>query len=65
MRSKTMLRAGWLFVSLSILAAQQPADPNANFTGKVERLESNIHVRAARIHFEAGARTKWHIHERG
>ncbi len=60
-----MIRAGWLFISLSILTAQQPADPNANFTGKVERLESNIHVRAARIHFEAGARTKWHVHERG
>ena len=60
-----ILRVGGLFVSLSILVAQQPVDPNANFTGKVQRLDSNIHVRAARIHFEAGARTKWHVHERG
>ena len=44
---------------------KQPADESANFTGTVHRLESNIRVRAARIRFEPGARTKWHIHERG
>jgi quercetin dioxygenase-like cupin family protein len=61
-----MIRAALLLVALTaILSAQQPPDPNANFTGTVTRLESNIHVRAARIHFEPGARTKWHIHERG
>ncbi len=61
-----MRRGGWLLVALSAaLSAQQPPDPNANFTGTATRLESNIRVRAARIHFEAGARTKWHIHERG
>jgi quercetin dioxygenase-like cupin family protein len=61
-----MSRAGLLLVALTaVLSAQQPPDPNANFTGTVTRLESNIHVRAARIHFEPGARTKWHIHERG
>ena len=61
-----MIRAALLLVALTaILSAQQPTDPNANFTGTVTRLESNIHVRAARIHFEPGARTKWHIHERG
>lgn len=61
-----MSRAGLLVVALAaVLSAQQPADRNANFTGTVTRLESNIHVRAARIHFEPGARTKWHIHERG
>ncbi len=53
-----------LGVGLALCAQQQP-DPNANFTGTATRLESNIHVRAARIHFEPGARTKWHIHERG
>jgi quercetin dioxygenase-like cupin family protein len=61
-----MSRAGLLLVALTaVLSAQQLPDPNANFTGTVTRLESNIHVRAARIHFEAGARTKWHVHERG
>lgn len=61
-----MIRAALLLVALAAaLSAQQPSDPNANFTGTVTRLESNIHVRAARIHFEPGARTKWHIHERG
>jgi quercetin dioxygenase-like cupin family protein len=54
-----------LAIILSTLSAQEQPDPNANFTGTVTRLESNIHVRAARIHFEAGARTKWHVHERG
>lgn len=49
------------------LSAQekQPADESGNFTGTVHRLESNIRVRAARIHFDPGARTKWHVHERG
>ena len=61
-----MSRGGLLLVALAAaLSAQQPPDPNANFTGTVTRLESNIRVRAARIHFEPGARTKWHVHERG
>jgi quercetin dioxygenase-like cupin family protein len=61
-----MSRASLLLGALTaVLSAQQPPDLNANFTGTVTRLESNIHVRAARIHFEPGARTKWHIHERG
>ena len=41
------------------------ASGQENFTGTVKRLESNIPVRAARIRFEPGARTKWHVHERG
>ena len=61
-----MIRGGLLLVALAAaLSAQQPPDPNANFTGTATRLESDIHVRAARIHFEPGARTKWHVHERG
>jgi quercetin dioxygenase-like cupin family protein len=36
----------------------------SNFTGKATRDEAP-QVRAARIHFERGARTKWHTHERG
>jgi quercetin dioxygenase-like cupin family protein len=45
-----------------MMYAQQP--DNSNFTGKATRQEGP-QVRAARIHFEAGARTKWHTHERG
>ena len=61
-----MSRASLLVaILLSTLSAQEQPDPNANFTGTATRLESNIHVRAARIHFEPGARTKWHVHERG
>jgi len=61
-----MTRARWLFIALlPLLSAQQP-DTSGHFTGAiVTRLESNIHVRAARIHFEPGARTRWHVHERG
>ena len=59
--SRTMLLAAFAVA----LSAQQPPEPNSNFTGAVTRLESNIRVRAARIHFEPGARTKWHVHERG
>lgn len=47
--------------AIFVLRAQQP---ESNFTGKVTR-DTAPQVRAARIHFEAGARTKWHTHERG
>jgi quercetin dioxygenase-like cupin family protein len=61
-----MTRARWLLIALLPLASAQQPDTSGNFTGgTVTRLESNIRVRAARIHFEAGARTKWHVHERG
>src|SRR5690349_13395891 len=45
-----------------LLRAQQPKE--SNFTGKATR-DAAPQVRPARIHFEAGARTKWHTHERG
>ena len=50
---------------LPVLFAQQPPAAESNFTGTATRLESNIRVRAARIRFDPGARTKWHIHEHG
>ena len=59
------LCAALLTVWTSSAQQKQAAEPNANFTGTVTRLESNIRVRAARIRFEPGARTKWHVHERG
>ena len=48
--------------AIVMLYAQQPE--NSNFTGKATRDEVP-QVRPARIRFEAGARTKWHTHERG
>jgi len=48
--------------AIVMLYAQQPE--NSNFTGKATRDEAP-QVRPARIRFEAGARTKWHTHERG
>ena len=45
------------------IARAQQAD-SANFTGNVTR-DAVPQVRSARIHFAAGARTKWHAHERG
>jgi quercetin dioxygenase-like cupin family protein len=52
-------------LGLALLVLFLPAQENGNFTGTVTRLASDIHVRAARIHFEPGARTKWHAHEKG
>lgn len=56
------LVAAFGLAAVLMLYAQQP--DNSNFTGKATRQEAP-QVRAARIHFEAGARTKWHTHERG
>jgi quercetin dioxygenase-like cupin family protein len=48
---------------LWLIHAQEKQNPN--YTGKVTQLEMNAKVRAARLHFEPGARTKWHSHEKG
>jgi quercetin dioxygenase-like cupin family protein len=46
------------------LHAQQA--PNSNFTGgKVTRLEETPPGQIGYFHFDPGARTKWHIHEKG
>lgn len=60
-----MSRKFYLLVAIAVLVLVVPAQENGNFTGTVTRLASNIPVRAARIHFEPGARTKWHAHEKG
>jgi len=46
-----------------IMHAQQEQNPN--FTGKITRIEDATKPGIAHIHFEAGARTKWHKHEGG
>jgi quercetin dioxygenase-like cupin family protein len=48
---------------LWLLHAQQKQE--SNFTGNIQRLEDNSKAGIAHIHFDAGARTKWHIHEGG
>jgi quercetin dioxygenase-like cupin family protein len=53
-----MLLAGLIFAA----SAQQP---NSNFTGNITRLQENPPGQITYIHFDAGARTKWHIHEKG
>jgi quercetin dioxygenase-like cupin family protein len=47
---------------------QQPAQPPAgrgnfanNFTGNISVLDASA-LRTSRIHFDAGARTNWHVH---
>jgi quercetin dioxygenase-like cupin family protein len=49
------------------LQTAQSANPNPspNYIGNVTRVEMNPKVRTARLHFESGARTKWHSHEHG
>jgi|SRR5580658_8459348 quercetin dioxygenase-like cupin family protein len=46
-----------------IMHAQQEQNPN--FTGKITRIEDDSKPGIAHIHFEAGSRTKWHIHSGG
>jgi quercetin dioxygenase-like cupin family protein len=45
------------------ISAQQVQSPN--FTGTVTTVKENSDGNIAHYHFAAGARTKWHIHERG
>lgn len=52
-----------LVAGLIIAASAQ--QPNSNFTGTVTRLEDPAPGQIGYFHFNAGARTKWHIHEKG
>lgn len=44
-------------------AQQQGTSPN--FTGTIQRLKEDPPGQITYIHFDPGARTKWHIHEKG
>ena len=59
MKGKLILLLAGLLVTA---AAQQPS---SNFTGKVTRLEENPPGSIGYFRFDPGARTKWHIHEKG
>jgi quercetin dioxygenase-like cupin family protein len=52
-----------LLVVLMVVASAQ--QPNSNFTGTIQRLTETPPGLITYIHFDAGARTKWHIHEKG
>jgi quercetin dioxygenase-like cupin family protein len=45
--------------------AQQSNGRPLNYVGNVTVVEVNVKTRNARLHFESGARTKWHTHEHG
>lgn len=59
MSPKLMFLVGGL--ALAAVAQEQ----NPNFIGKIERLQDDAPGKIAYIKFEAGARTKWHVHEKG
>ena len=58
-----------LLVWVGYAQQQQPAQPPPagrgnfanNFTGNISVLDASS-LRTSRIHFDAGARTNWHIH---
>jgi quercetin dioxygenase-like cupin family protein len=60
----------WLLVGclaalgMAASAAQSPAPQNPLFTGNVAPMNDGD-MQTARIRFAAGARTYWHVHERG
>lgn len=55
---------GLAAVATAFVYAQQPAQ-NPNFTGTVQRLKDDPPGQITYIHFDPGARTKWHIHSKG
>jgi quercetin dioxygenase-like cupin family protein len=59
MRKKLLL----LLVGLILAASAQ--QPNPNFTGNIQRLTETPPGQITYIHFDAGARTRWHVHEKG
>jgi 4-carboxymuconolactone decarboxylase len=59
----TMSRKLLLLVGLIAVASAQ--QPNSNFTGTIHRLTETPPGIITYIHFDAGARSKWHVHEKG
>ena len=56
-------KLAFLVGGLALAALAQ--DSNPNFIGKIERLKDDAPGQIAYIKFEPGARTRWHIHEKG
>jgi quercetin dioxygenase-like cupin family protein len=49
-------------VLIAVAGAQQS---NPNFIGNIQRLTETPPGQITYIHFDAGARTRWHVHEKG
>jgi quercetin dioxygenase-like cupin family protein len=54
-----------LFLLAVLILAASAQQPNPNFTGNIQRLTETPPGQITYIHFDAGSRTKWHIHEKG
>jgi len=54
-----------LLLLAALMFAASAQQPNSNFTGTIQRLTETPPGLITYIHFDAGARTKWHIHEKG
>lgn len=65
MTRRAALAALLLAGSCAALMWSQQAKQNSNFTGTVTPIQENSQASIAHFRFEAGARTKWHSHERG
>jgi quercetin dioxygenase-like cupin family protein len=54
-----------LLLLAGLMVAASAQQPNPNFTGNITRLKDDPPGQIAWIKFDAGARTRWHIHEKG
>jgi quercetin dioxygenase-like cupin family protein len=54
-----------LLLLAGLILAASAQQPNPNFTGNIQRLTETPPGQITYIHFDAGARTRWHIHEKG
>jgi len=54
-----------LLLLRALIAVASAQQPSSNFTGTIQRLQETPPGQITYIHFDVGARTKWHIHEKG
>jgi quercetin dioxygenase-like cupin family protein len=65
-RRLPLLLTGLMMTVFAQVPSQQATpQPNPNFTGNITRLTETPPGVITYIKFEAGARTKWHVHEKG
>jgi quercetin dioxygenase-like cupin family protein len=60
-----MMNTKLLLLMAGLMVAASAQQPKPNFTGNITRLQENPPGQIAWIKFDAGARTKWHVHEKG
>lgn len=54
-----------LFLLAALIVAASAQQPNSHFIGSFQRLTETPPGVITYIHFDAGARTSWHVHEKG